>query len=109
MARSDVVGTLLGASAGLAGLTLVFLGVIVTAFSALAVTASPRVLERYRRPALAVLATFALCLSTVVCCAGCLLAGGNGTVYACSLVLFFAQLAALGGCAALVMRRVMWP
>jgi hypothetical protein len=106
--RAVVVPTLLGASAGLAGLTLVFLGVILSTYRGFGPETPARVLERYRRPALAVLVTFAACLSTVVLGAGWMLTQDNDVLYFLCVVLFFAELALLCGSAAYVMRRVMW-
>ncbi len=106
--RLVVVPTLLGASAGLAGLTLVFLGVILSTYRGFGPETPPRVLARYRRPALAVLVSFAGCLATVVLGACWMLTRDNDVVYVLCVVLFFAQLALLSGSAAYVMRRVMW-
>jgi hypothetical protein len=103
-----VVPTLLGASAGLAGLTLVFLGVILSTYRGFGAETPARVLERYRRPALAALVSFAACLATVVLGACWMLTGDNDVLYVLCVVLFFAELALLCGSAAYVMRRVMW-
>ena len=106
--RAVVVPTLLGASAGLAGLTLVFLGVIMATYRGFGPETPARVLERYRRPAVAVLVSFAGCLATVVFGACWMLSRDNDVLYALCVVLFFVELALLCGSAAYVMRRVMW-
>jgi hypothetical protein len=56
---------MLGASAGIAGLTLVFLGVVISTFQSYDAASSPRVLGRYRRSALFVLTSFSISLVTV--------------------------------------------
>ena len=106
--RAVVVPTLLGASAGLAGLTLVFLGVIISTYRGFGPETPARVLDRYRRPALAVLVSFAGCLATVVLGASWMLTRDNDVLYVSSVVLFFVELVLLSGSAAYVMRRVMW-
>ena len=106
--RAVVVPTLLGASAALAGLTLVFLGVILSTYRGFGPETPARVLERYRRPALAVLVSFAGCLATVVFGACWMLTRDNDALYFLCVVLFFAELVMLSGSAAYVIRRVMW-
>ena len=106
--RQDVMTAVLGASAGLAGLALVFLGVLLAALRDLAPTASARVLDRYRRPAVGALASFAACLVTVVLCATWLLLPRAGGCYVAGVVAFFGELALLAGSAAQVTRRVLW-
>jgi hypothetical protein len=106
--RDVIVPTLLGASAALAGLTLVFLGVILSTYRAFGPETPARVLDRYRRPALAVLVSFAVCLTTVVLGACWMLTRDNGVLYVLCVGLFFAELALLCGSATYVMRRVMW-
>jgi hypothetical protein len=106
--RQVVVPTLVGASAGLAGLTLVFLGLIMSTYRAFGPETPARVLERYRRPALAVLGTFAGCLATVILGASWMLTQDNDVLYVLCIVLFFAELVLLCASAAYVMRRVMW-
>ena len=108
VARQVVVPTLLGASAGLAGLTLVFLGVILSTYRGFGAQTPARVLDRYRRPAVATLVSFATCLTTVVLGACWMLTRDNDVLYVLCVVLFFAELALLCGSATYVMRRVMW-
>jgi hypothetical protein len=64
MTRDSVVA-MLGASAGIGGLTLVFLGVVISTFQSYGAASSPKVLGRYRRSALFVLGSFSLSLVTV--------------------------------------------
>lgn len=106
--RDVVVPTLLGASAALAGLTLVFLGLILSTYRAFGPETPARVLNRYRRPALAVLVSFAGCLATVVLGACWMLTRDNDVLYFLSVALFFTELVLLCGSAGYVMRRVMW-
>jgi hypothetical protein len=65
MSRDSVLA-MLGASAGIAGLTLVFLGVVISTFQSYGAASSPRVLGRYRRSALLVLISFSISLVTVM-------------------------------------------
>jgi hypothetical protein len=65
MSRDSVLA-MLGASAGIAGLTLVFLGVVISTYQSYSAASSPGVLGRYRRSALFVLVSFSLSLVTVV-------------------------------------------
>jgi hypothetical protein len=65
MSRDSVLA-MLGASAGIGGLTLVFLGVVISTYQLYGAASSPRVLGRYRRSALFVLASFSVSLVTVV-------------------------------------------
>jgi hypothetical protein len=106
--RDVVMPTLLGASAALAGLALVFLGLVLSAYQGFGPETPRRVLERYRRPAVAVLISFASCLVTVVSGTCWLLTRDNDVLYVLSVVLFFAELVLLCASAAYVMRRVMW-
>lgn len=106
--RDVVVPTLLGASAALAGLTLVFLGLILSTYRAFGPETPARVLDRYRRPALAVLVSFGACLATVILAAWWMLTSDNDVLYVLCVLLFFAELVLLCGSAAYVMRRVMW-
>jgi hypothetical protein len=57
---------MLGASAGIGGLTLVFLGVIISTYQSYGAATSPGVRGRYRRSATFVLASFSLSLATVI-------------------------------------------
>jgi len=57
---------MLGSSAGMAGLTLVFLRELVSKYRSFEADSSPRVLGRYRRSALFALCSFSLRLVTVV-------------------------------------------
>jgi hypothetical protein len=106
--REVIVPTLLGASAALAGLTLVFLGVVLSTYRGFGAETPARVLERYRRPAMAVLASAAVCLATVLLAACWMLTRDNDVLYVSCVALFFAELVLLCGSAAYVMRRVMW-
>src|SRR6266496_4993493 len=62
----DTVLAMLGASAGIGGLTLVFLGVIISTYQSYGAASSPSVLGRYRRSAVFVLGAFSLSLATVM-------------------------------------------
>ena len=108
VAHQNVVTAFLGASAGLGGLTLVFLGLVVSSLQGFAPGTSSEVTDRYKRPAVTVLAAFALSL---LCCALAgiwLLMGGNSAVYAIVAVTFFIQLAMVAAAAVHVLTRVLW-
>src|SRR5438270_12350237 len=56
--HKDVVIASLGASAGLAGLVLVFLGLVVSAIDKYPAGTKPAIVRKSRRPALAILVSF---------------------------------------------------
>lgn len=96
VAHKDVVLALLGASAGLAGLLLVFLGLVVGAYGGLAGDTPARVKAPLRRVGRFLMAAFVVGLACVGVASGWLvqLAGGEG-LYVATVVLFAAQLAML--------------
>jgi len=105
----DVMLAFLGASAGLAGLILVFLGIVVAAYQAFPVGTQQDVLNRYRAAACSVVVAF---LSSVIvvglAAAWLLLNGGNAVLFHWTAVAFFAQLALLLMSCVWVLWRVLW-
>jgi hypothetical protein len=107
--RKDVVITVLGASAGLSGLVLVFLGLVVGAYGGLAGDVSKRVKAPLRRAGAFVLVPFALGLLCVAVAIWWLLVPQGGFyLYVAMILLFLAQLAGLGLGTAVTLRRLLW-
>jgi hypothetical protein len=94
--HKDVVVTLLGVSAGLAGLVLVFLGLVVTAYQAFAADTPASILDRYQRSASLALVSFAFGVVCVALATGWLVdLGDNRWLYRLTVAAFFAQLVVL--------------
>src|SRR4051794_23334846 len=94
--HKDVVLALLGASAGLAGLALVFLGLVVANLQSFAGGTRNAILDRYGRPAVAVLFASALGLVVVAMSVSWLvLLHDNHALYVSVVGLFFLELASL--------------
>ncbi len=108
MSRDSVL-SMLGASAGIAGLTLVFLGVVIATYQSYGAASSPKVLARYRRSALFVLASFFLSLVTVVVSITWLAwSHPIGAMFWTILGLFLAQILGLFATALFVSVQVLW-
>jgi hypothetical protein len=101
IARDEIVTAELGASAALAGLTLVFLGILVSAYQSAVAGTSKCVLKRYTNPIVLVFATFVLSLTCVGLSLAWLALDGGHTFYRLILVLSIAQLAAAAAAAGL--------
>lgn len=91
--RNETVITAAGASAALAGLILVFLGVVIAGYQTYPGGTPKRLLKPYRKATAAILVVFALSLF----CAGLSLAwlatgGGGGLLYQAVVAAFFASL-----------------
>lgn len=100
---------MLGASAGIAGLTLVFLGVVISTYQSYGAASSPTVLGRYRRSALFVLASFSISLMTVVVSVTWLAwSHPISAMFWAIFALFLFQIAALFATALFVSLRVLW-
>ena len=96
-----------GASAAFAGLVLVFLGVLVTAYQTGLGETSVTVLARFKRAAWLALAVFLLALAGVAVNAVWLAVDGGAALYGVTLGLFFAELAGLVAVAVYVTARVL--
>jgi hypothetical protein len=100
---------MLGASAGIGGLTLVFLGVIISAYQSYGAATSPSVLGRYRRSAVFVLASFSLSLATVILSVAWLSWGHPiGPLFWGIVALFLLQVVGLFVGALFVSIQVLW-
>lgn len=102
MSHKDVVLAVLGAGAGLGGLVLVFLGILVTSYQGLLGRVSERTLGRFARAALLSLAVFVASLASVVLGVVWLIAEGGDAFYVLTVVVFFVDLALLVAVAAYV-------
>jgi hypothetical protein len=108
MFRDAALG-MLGASAGIAGLTLVFLGVVISTYQSYGAASSPRVLGRYRRSALFVLVSFSLSLLTVVLSITWLVwSHPVDAMFWTTIGLFLLQIVALFATALFVSVQVLW-
>ena len=99
VAREEIVTAELGASAALAGLTLVFLGIVVSAYQSAAAGTSKRVLKRYTNPIALLFATFVLSLTSVGLSLAWLALDGGHAFYVLVVVLFIVELAAVAAAA----------
>jgi hypothetical protein len=107
MTRSDVVSAALGASTGLAGLILVFLGVVIGRYDEILPGTSKRVRARFAGPTTCLFGTFVLGLVTSGLCFGWLAIGGGHCWYVSIIVLFLIQLGATAVGAGYVVLGVM--
>jgi hypothetical protein len=105
--HKDVIVAILGASSGFAGLVLVFLGFVLTAYQGLGTPVPKRVKARYQRLALSVSVAFLLaivCVALSVC--WLLLRHPAEVFYTSTVAVFFAQLVSLVGTAGFAIRRL---
>jgi hypothetical protein len=94
-AQKDVVTTVLGASAGVGGLVLVFLGVLIAAVASYPGDTSKEVLRPYRTGAWASVGVFALSLVAVALSLAWLAVDQPHWLYVLALVAFSCLLAAV--------------
>jgi hypothetical protein len=107
--HKDVVLALLGASAGLAGLVLVFLGLVVSAYGGLSGDTPAAVKRPLRGVGRFLLVDFALGLVCVALATVWLVELTAGmALYAATLVLFVAQLAGLAGSTVWTVKKLLW-
>jgi hypothetical protein len=91
----EVVLAALGAAAGLGGLLLVFLGVVIARYESYAGGTPPAVLARYRRAARGILGAFSFSLVSAGVSFLWLVRGGGGRLYDLAAGFFAAQLLAV--------------
>lgn len=104
----DVVVAILGVSAGLAGLVLVFLGLVVTTYQSYAGDTPKKVLRRHRRAAGLLFAAFISGVACVALASGWLVArGSSGSLYKAVIAVFAVQLVLLLGATAWSALRLM--
>src|SRR5438045_8056642 len=101
-AQKDVVTTVLGASAGVGGLVLVFLGILITTVGTFAGDTPDAVLRPYRLGAWASVGVFALSLAVVAVSLAWLAVDQQHWLYVLALVLFSSLLATVLALAAAV-------
>jgi hypothetical protein len=101
-AQKDVVTTVLGASAGVGGLVLVFLGILITTVGTFAGDTPDAVLKPYRLGAWASVGVFALSLVAVALSLAWLAVDQPHWLYVLALVAFSCLLAAVLALAAAV-------
>lgn len=107
--HKDVVTNILGASAGLAGLTLVFLGLVVSTYQSYGSGTGKRILERYRRAALVVLGAFFAGIGCVALATAWLVTDDHNTpLYVAVIVSFALELVLLCIATVTAVRQVMW-
>ncbi len=94
MARSDVVASAFGAATAFAGLTLVFLGVVVRRYDEALPGASRRVRARFIGPTAGIFTAFMIGLANTAISFLWLVAEGGYRWYATIVVLFLVQLVA---------------
>lgn len=105
----DVVLAFLGASAALAGLVLVFLGLVTAAYGALAGDTPKAVKKPLRRTGRVVLVPFGLAVACMaVATVWLLLSKPNEGLYVATVTLFLAQLASIVGAALWTLRELLW-
>jgi hypothetical protein len=107
--QKDVILALVGASAGLTGFALVFLGLVIAAYTALEDDAPASV----RRPLQGSAAVIFLAFAAGVLALGAgilwLIRGGDDhTLYVVSCALFWVDLAAMFGSAFWTLRELVW-
>lgn len=94
--HKEVVLGLVGVSAGLSGLLLVFLGLVVSTYQSFAGDTPQRVLDRYRNAAALVLAAFTIGIGALVLGMVWLFGLGRSQgLYAAFAVMLFVQIVAL--------------
>jgi hypothetical protein len=110
MDHQGVMTALLGASAGLAGLLLVFLGFIVTASGSLGDDVPEAVHTSMQRTALVLLGAFGVGLASVALTTAWLVgaSGADAPLYDAAVALFALQLVALAGATGWTVRGLLW-
>lgn len=104
----DVVIAILGASAALAGFTLVFLGIVVTSYESFTGGVADQVLRPYRLSGTVLLGVFAICLIAVALSLLWLINGGTIGLYDATIAVFALELVAVFGGALWATRMVLW-
>jgi hypothetical protein len=89
----DVVLAVLGAAAGLGGLILVFLGVVISSYQALDKETMKKVKEPYKKTGCHLLGVFLLSLTAVALAVAWLVSGQPGILYTLTVVAFGLELA----------------
>jgi hypothetical protein len=107
--ESAIAGILVGVSAGLAGLVLVFLGLIVGTYQSFDADTPAKVLTPYRRAVGFVVVAFLIGILCVSLATVTLVSrGANHSLYLVSLWLFAAQLVSLVGATMWTVAGLVW-
>jgi hypothetical protein len=106
--HKDIVIALLGASATLAGLILVFVGLVVSAYATLPGDTVKIVKDRLRHTAGWTLVPFGLGLAQIVAATIWLLHPSCFGAYGLTVILFFATVAAVAAAAGWTVWQLMW-
>jgi hypothetical protein len=93
--RKDVVIAEIGAAAAFVGFALVFLGILITTYQSLLGRIATEKLAQFKTAGWISLFVTLLGLASVVLSTTWLIAGGGKAFYVATLVLFFAELAAV--------------
>jgi hypothetical protein len=91
VAAKDLVTALAGSSAALAGLVLVFMGVVITTIQGFPGDTPSSVMSGYRRSLYATLATFFMSIAGLCVDVAWLASRGSGALYTWTLILFGAS------------------
>jgi hypothetical protein len=103
----DIVTALFGAGAGLSGLLLVFLGIVVAAFQSYSAATPAAAVAPYRRAGRAILVAFLLGLATVAVSLTWLLSPSRA-LRDTAVILFCVQLGTVAVAAVGAARLVLW-
>lgn len=106
--HKDIVIVLLSASATIAGLILVFVGLVVSAYATLPGDTAKTIKDRLRSTAGLTLVPFGLGLAQIVAATIWLLHPSCVT-YSLTVILFLATVVAVAGAAGWTVRKLMWP
>lgn len=105
--HQDVVTSIFGASAGLGGLMLVFLGMVIGVYQSLPPGAPPAVKARVRAAAWRVFAVFVTSIASTAFALLWLAIPGDDSLYWANIAVFSADLAAIVTVAALTTKRLL--
>lgn len=106
--QSSIGLAILGASAGIGGLVLVFLGLVISGVSAFEPGTNPEVKKPYRTAAITVMSAFMLSLVSTCIATVWLLNPCADGLYNVSVTVFFLQLAAVGAAGLHVFYLTVW-
>jgi len=104
----DVVISILGSAAALAGFVLVFLGIVIASYQSYPGEVPAPVVRPYRIAGTALLSAFGLGLVTVAVSLLWLMNGGPTALYGWALILFALLLIVSFGAAVWTARMVLW-
>jgi hypothetical protein len=107
--HGDVIVAVLGTSAGIAGIVLVFLGLILAAYQSFAADTPPAVLDRFRRSTILTFGAFVVGIVSVVLATAWLIElQDHQALYVATLCVFMAQIAVTVIAAGWVVRQLVW-